>query len=135
MTYTTALGAINMAIQVLQYYAGWADKYHGKTIPTATGFYAYTRHEPIGVCAQITPWNLPLLLFAWKIAPALAMGNTVVLKPAPDTTLSTLHIAGMVKEAGFPPGVLNIVTGPGATGEFLCKHPKVCTYFLHQSRS
>ncbi|VDP93170.1 unnamed protein product [Echinostoma caproni] len=93
------------------YYAGWADKNHGKTIPVEGDFVCFTRHEPIGVCGQIIPWNFPLLMQAWKLAPALAMGNTVVMKTAEQTPLSANWVAHLTKEAGFPDGVVNIVSG------------------------
>lgn len=114
-----------MAIKVLRYFAGWADKNHGKTVPLDGDFFCYTRHEPVGVCGQIIPWNGPILMFAWKIAPALAMGNTVVVKPAEQTPLTALYCAELVKEAGFPPGVVNVVPGFGDAGQALCANKKV----------
>ncbi|XP_029999889.1 retinal dehydrogenase 1 [Sphaeramia orbicularis] len=102
-------------IKTLRYYGGWADKIHGKTIPVDGEYFTYTRHEPIGVCGQIIPWNFPVMMFAWKIAPALCCGNTVVIKPAEQTPLSALHMAALIKEAGFPPGVVNVVPGYGQT--------------------
>ncbi|KAK6037575.1 hypothetical protein COOONC_24920 [Cooperia oncophora] len=99
----------------LRYYAGWADKYHGKTIPIRGDYFTYTRHEPVGVCGQIIPWNFPLLMQAWKLGPALSMGNVVVMKPAEQTPLTALHVAGLIKEAGFPPGVVNLLPGYGPT--------------------
>ncbi|XP_030593038.1 retinal dehydrogenase 1 [Archocentrus centrarchus] len=102
-------------IKTLRYYSGWADKIHGKTIPVDGDYFTYTRHEPIGVCGQIIPWNFPLMMFVWKIAPALCCGNTVVIKPAEQTPLSALHLAALIKEAGFPPGVVNVVPGYGQT--------------------
>ncbi|KAL0270773.1 UNVERIFIED_CONTAM: hypothetical protein PYX00_008070 [Menopon gallinae] len=113
------------SIKVLRYYAGWADKIHGKTIPNDGNFFSFTRHEPVGVCGQIIPWNFPLLMMAWKLGPALAAGNTVVLKPAEQTPLSALYVAELVKEAGFPPGVVNVVPGFGKTGEAIVMHPDV----------
>merc|ERR1712000_800596 len=101
------------AAQCLRYYGGWADKIHGKTIEVNDAKMAYTRHEPIGVVGQIIPWNFPLLMLCWKIGPALACGNTVVLKTAEQTPLSILVFANLVEEAGFPPGVLNILNGHG----------------------
>jgi len=100
---------------VLRYYAGWADKVHGKTIEVNDSKFAYTRHEPIGVVGQITPWNFPILMLAWKIAPALATGNTIVFKPSEWTPLTALRIASLIHEVGFPPGVVNILTGLGNT--------------------
>jgi len=109
------------------YYAGLADKLHGEVIPTAKSNYlVYTRHEPVGVVAAITPWNSPLLLLTWKLAPALAAGCTVVVKPSDYTPASTVALAELVVEAGFPPGVVNVVTGWGpATGKALASHPGV----------
>lgn len=106
----------------LRYYAGWADKYHGKTIPMDGNFFNYTRHEAIGVCAQIIPWNFPITMVGMKIAPALAMGNTVVLKPAEQTCLTALYIAQLSKEAGFPNGVINVLPGYGEVGAALANH-------------
>ncbi|KAH8810728.1 aldehyde dehydrogenase domain-containing protein [Xylogone sp. PMI_703] len=97
----------------LRYYGGWADKIEGKVIDTNPNTFSYTRQEPIGVCGQIIPWNFPLLMLAWKIGPALATGNTVVLKTSEITPLSALVFAPLIKEAGFPPGVVNIITGLG----------------------
>ncbi|RUP47177.1 aldehyde dehydrogenase domain-containing protein [Jimgerdemannia flammicorona] len=112
-------------IQCFRYYAGWADKIHGKVIDTE-GAFSFTRHEPIGVCGAIIPWNFPLLMLAWKIAPALATGNTVVLKTSELTPLSGLKFASLVAEAGFPPGVINIITGYGPrAGDALARHSKV----------
>ncbi|XP_044518313.1 retinal dehydrogenase 2 isoform X2 [Gracilinanus agilis] len=87
-------------IKTLRYYAGWADKIHGMTIPVDGDYFTFTRHEPIGVCGQIIPWNFPLLMFAWKIAPALCCGNTVVIKPAEQTPLSALYMGALIKEVG-----------------------------------
>ena len=98
---------------VLGYYAGWADKLHGQTIETTPDKFAYTLREPLGVCGQIIPWNFPLAMAAWKLGPALACGNTVLLKPAEQTPLSILYFANLIKEAGFPPGVVNILNGYG----------------------
>ncbi|XP_068622791.1 aldehyde dehydrogenase, mitochondrial [Battus philenor] len=109
----------------LRYYAGWADKNHGMVLPTDGNYFAYTRHEPVGVCGQIIPWNFPLLMAAWKLGPALATGNTVVLKPAEQTPLSALYLAQLVKEAGFPAGVVNVLPGFGDTGAALVAHPDV----------
>ena len=115
---------MELCIKCIRYYAGWADKNHGKTIPVDGNFFTYTRHEPVGVCAQIIPWNFPLLMACWKLGPALAMGNTVVLKLAEQTPLSALFLASLIKEAGFPAGVVNILTGYGPEcGAPLAKHP------------
>ncbi|KAK7869070.1 hypothetical protein R5R35_000789 [Gryllus longicercus] len=111
--------------KVLRYYAGWADKNHGKTIAMDGPYFSYTRHEPVGVCGQIIPWNFPLLMLAWKLGPALATGNVVILKPAEQTPLTALYIAQLVKEAGFPPGVVNIVPGFGNAGEAIVNHPDI----------
>jgi len=98
-----------------RYFGGWADKVHGKTIPIDGNFFCYTRHEPVGVVGQIIPWNYPMLMQAWKLAPALATGNTVVMKPAEETPLSALRIGELIVEAGFPEGVVNLVPGYGPT--------------------
>ncbi|XP_041075279.1 retinal dehydrogenase 2-like [Polyodon spathula] len=102
-------------IKTLRYFAGWADKIHGMTIPVDGDYFTFTKHEPIGVCGQIIPWNFPLLMMAWKFAPALCCGNTVVIKPAEQTPLSSLYMGALIKEAGFPPGVVNILPGYGPT--------------------
>src|ERR1022692_2013354 len=113
--------AVDVAATVgcFRYFAGWSDKVHGKTIPVDGDFFCYTRHEPVGVVGQIIPWNFPLLMLAWKLAPALAAGNTVVLKPAETTPLSALLFCDVVRQAELPPGVVNIVTGDGRTGAAL----------------
>lgn len=117
---------LELSIRCYRYYAGWADKNHGKTIPIAGDFACYTRHEPVGVCGQIIPWNFPLLMQAWKLGPALSMGNCVVMKTAEQTPLTALYVAKLAMEAGFPPGVLNIVPGFGPTaGAALAEHPEV----------
>ena len=117
---------LNLVIKCYRYYAGWADKIHGKTIPTDGSVLTFTRHEPVGVVAQIIPWNFPLLMQAWKLAPALCAGNTVILKPAEQTPLTALYVGSLLVEAGFPPGVVNIVPGYGPTaGAALSSHPKV----------
>ncbi|TFK33767.1 Aldehyde/histidinol dehydrogenase [Crucibulum laeve] len=103
------------SIEVVKYFAGWADKITGQTIETLEAKFAYTRHEPIGVVGQIIPWNFPLLMFIWKIAPALATGNAIVLKPSEFTALSALLMCELIMEAGFPPGVVNVITGYGNT--------------------
>jgi acyl-CoA reductase-like NAD-dependent aldehyde dehydrogenase len=112
--------------ECFQYFAGWADKIHGETIPVRGNFLAYTLREPVGVVAAIVPWNFPLLLTAWKVAPALACGNTVIVKPASQTPLTALALAEAAAQVGFPPGVLNVVTGPGASvGRMLVEHPGI----------
>ncbi len=109
--------------EVFWYYAGWADKVQGKTIPIKGPYFCYTRHEPVGVVGQIIPWNFPLLMQAWKLAPALATGNTVVLKTAEQTPLSALRVGELIIEAGFPPGVVNILSGYGPTaGDAIARH-------------
>lgn len=125
--YTASYAAdVALSVRCLRYYAGWADKNHGKTIPVDGPFFAYTRHEPVGVCGQIIPWNFPLLMQAWKLGPALATGNVVVMKLAEQTPLTGLYVAELVKEAGFPPGVVNIVPGFGPTaGAAIVNHPDV----------
>lgn len=114
---------LHLVVKCYRYYAGWADKIQGKTIPIDGDFFCYTRHEPIGVCGQIIPWNFPLLMQAWKLGPALAAGNTIVMKPAEQTPLTALYIAQLIKEAGFPPGVVNLVPGYGPTaGAAISEH-------------
>ncbi|XP_071765020.1 retinaldehyde dehydrogenase 3 [Centroberyx gerrardi] len=111
------------SIKTLRYYAGWADKIHGKSLPVDESFMCFTKHEPVGVCGAIIPWNFPLLMFTWKIAPALSCGNTVVIKPAEQTPLTALHVGSLIKEAGFPPGVVNIVPGFGpSAGAAIASH-------------
>lgn len=115
-----------LVVDCLRYYAGWADKLEGKTIPIRGNYFCYTRHEPVGVAGQIIPWNFPLLMAAWKWGPALATGCTVVMKPAEQTPLSVLRMAELAMEAGYPKGVINIVPGYGETaGAALVKHPNV----------
>jgi aldehyde dehydrogenase (NAD+) len=114
------------AVDTLTYYAGWADKISGEVVSTRDDALTYTVREPVGVVAAIVPWNFPLMIGMWKLAPALACGCTIVMKPAELTSLSALRIGELALEAGLPPGVLNIVTGPGAVvGEALVKHPDV----------
>ena len=117
---------IPMAAECLQYFAGWADKIHGETVPVKGNGLVYTLREPLGVVAAIVPWNFPLLLAMWKVAPALAAGNTVVLKPASQTPLTALAFGQIALDAGLPPGVLNVITGSGATvGQAIVEHPGV----------
>jgi aldehyde dehydrogenase (NAD+) len=114
------------AIDTLTYYAGWADKISGDVVPTRDDALTYTVREPVGVVAAIVPWNFPLMIGMWKLAPALACGCTVVMKPAELTSLSALRIGELALEAGIPPGVFNIVTGPGrVVGDALVNHPDV----------
>jgi aldehyde dehydrogenase (NAD+) len=111
---------------VFDYYAGWVDKLYGETCPVEGPFLNYTLREPIGVCALVVPWNFPLLLAAWKLAPALAMGNTVVLKPSPFTSLSLVRFFELLHEMGeLPAGVVNLVLGGASTGETLVRHQGV----------
>jgi acyl-CoA reductase-like NAD-dependent aldehyde dehydrogenase len=110
----------------LRYFAGWPTKIEGDVLPvSAPNMHCYTRREPVGVCAQIIPWNFPLLMAAWKLGPALAAGCTIVLKPAEQTPLSALRLGELALEVGFPPGVLNVITGDGETGAALVDHPDV----------
>ena len=116
--------AVDVAATVgcFRYFAGWSDKVHGKTIPVDGDFFCYTRHEPVGVVGQIIPWNFPMLMLAWKLAPALATGNTVVMKPAEQTPLSALRIGELIVEAGFPEGVVNLLPGFGPTAGAAIAH-------------
>ncbi|KAF8165432.1 aldehyde dehydrogenase domain-containing protein [Crassisporium funariophilum] len=118
---------IGDSIQCLRYYAGWADKIIGQTIEVDNkAKLAFTRHEPIGVCAQIIPWNYPINMWAWKVAPALAVGCTVIMKPSELTPLTALKLSELVREAGFPPGVINTVPSLGPVGgAALAAHPDV----------
>jgi acyl-CoA reductase-like NAD-dependent aldehyde dehydrogenase len=114
---------IPAAAECFEYYGGWSDKVMGETIPVKGNHLTYTLREPVGVVAAIVPWNFPLLLAAWKVAPALACGNVVILKPASQTPLTALALAGLAMEVGFPPGVLNVITGAGSTvGQALVEH-------------
>lgn len=114
---------VQLSSGCLRYYGGWADKIHGKTIDTDPETFNYTRHEAVGVCGQIIPWNFPLLMWSWKIGPALATGNTVVLKTAEQTPLSGLFAATLCEKAGFPAGVVNIISGFGKTaGAAIASH-------------
>jgi aldehyde dehydrogenase (NAD+) len=117
---------IPFAAEVFRYYAGWATKIHGETLGLREGAFTFTLRQPVGVVGAIVPWNFPFLLSSWKIAPALAAGNTVVLKPASLTPLTALKLAELCQEAGLPEGVFNVVTGPGAAvGMALVRHPGV----------
>jgi betaine-aldehyde dehydrogenase len=109
-----------------EYFAGWATKIEGETIPVPGQMFNYTLREPVGVCGQIIPWNFPLLMAAWKLAPALAAGNTIVLKPAEQTPVNAMELGKLIQEAGFPDGVVNIVPGYGETaGAALASHPGI----------
>ncbi|HYN86579.1 MAG TPA: aldehyde dehydrogenase family protein [Pyrinomonadaceae bacterium] len=113
-------------VENFEYFAGWATKIEGETIPVPGPMFNYTLREPIGVCGQIIPWNFPLLMAAWKLAPALAAGNTVVLKPAEQTPVTAMELGKLFQEAGFPDGVINIVPGYGETaGAALASHPGI----------
>ncbi len=117
---------IPMVAEVIAYYAGWATKIHGETLPSRGNGFLYTLREPVGVVGAIVPWNFPLLLASWKVGPALASGCTIVLKPSETTPLSALKLGELALEAGIPPGVLNVVPGPGRTaGNALVEHPGV----------
>ncbi|KAK4568573.1 hypothetical protein RGQ29_004118 [Quercus rubra] len=121
-----AKSELPLIIRLFHYYAGWADKIHGLTVPADGDYHVQTLHEPIGVAGQIIPWNFPLVMFAWKVGPALACGNTIVLKTAEQTPLTALFVAKLFHEAGLPPGVLNIVSGYGPTaGAALASHMDV----------
>src|SRR5579863_2455305 len=114
------------AAETFRYYGGWVTKLYGETNPSDPAFFNYTLREPVGVCGQIIPWNFPLLMAAWKLGPALACGNTVILKPAEQTPLTALRLGELITEAGIPKGVVNIITGmgPGA-GSSIAEHPNV----------
>jgi acyl-CoA reductase-like NAD-dependent aldehyde dehydrogenase len=117
---------VHLAAEHLRYFAGWPTKIAGQTLPVAQrDMHCYTRMEPVGVCGQIIPWNFPLLMAAWKVAPALAAGCTIVLKPAEQTPVTGLRLGELALEAGIPEGVLNVITGDGQTGAALVDHPEV----------
>jgi acyl-CoA reductase-like NAD-dependent aldehyde dehydrogenase len=117
---------MNAAVRCLRYYAGWADKIHGQHIPADGNVFVVTRKEPVGVVGQIIPWNYPVLMASWKWGPALATGCTIVMKPAEQTPLSALYLANLTLEAGFPPGVINVVNGFGETaGVALASHMEI----------
>jgi aldehyde dehydrogenase (NAD+) len=121
--FTAKAADVPLAIACFRYFAGWADKIQGKTIPINGDYFCYTRLEPVGVVGQIIPWNFPLLMLAWKLAPALAAGNTIVMKPAEQTPLSALRVAELITEAGFPEGVVNMLPGYGPTaGAAIANH-------------
>jgi acyl-CoA reductase-like NAD-dependent aldehyde dehydrogenase len=121
-----AQGDIAAAVNHLRYYAGWPTKIEGETIPVSTpNVLCYTRREPVGVCGQIVPWNFPLLMSTWKIAPALAAGCTIVLKPAEQTPLTGLRLGELAQEAGIPDGVLNVLAGDGETGAAVVDDPGI----------
>jgi len=121
-----ARGELNQAIEDFEFFAGAATKIMGNTIPVPNAFLNYTVREPVGVCAGIVPWNYPIMMAAWKVAPALAAGNAMILKPASPTPLTALLLGEICMEAGIPAGVLNIITGPGSEiGTYLAEHPGV----------
>uniref|UniRef100_A0A131YMS3 Aldehyde dehydrogenase (NAD+) n=1 Tax=Rhipicephalus appendiculatus TaxID=34631 RepID=A0A131YMS3_RHIAP len=121
-----AVHDIKFSINSLRYCAGYCDKIHGRTVPADGNVFVYTRREPVGVIGQIIPWNVPMVMFCWKIGSALCTGNTVVVKPAEQTPLTALYTASLVADAGFPPGVVNVVPGFGETaGAALSNHMDV----------
>jgi aldehyde dehydrogenase (NAD+) len=122
---TRGLDVVRTAV-TFRYFGGMADKFQGSVVPVEQGFLNYVLREPVGVVGQIVPWNFPLMFTSWKMGPALAAGNTVVMKPAELTPLSTLHIAELARQVGFPKGVINIVPGYGnVAGQYLAEHPEV----------
>src|SRR5579885_2379746 len=126
MAISLARGMVAGAAEVFRYYGGWSTKIYGETNPSDPSLFNYTLREPVGVCGQIIPWNGPLAMFAWKIAPALACGNVSVLKPAEQTPLTALRLGELVLEAGVPDGVVNIITGFGETaGAAIASHPDI----------
>lgn len=125
-TITDSVGDLQGVVNTLRYYAGWADKIEGKTVPVRGSFLSYTLRQPVGVIGQIIPWNFPLLMLAWKWGPALVCGNTIVMKPAEQTPLTALRAGELAIEAGFPPGVINLLNGFGeTTGDAIVAHPDV----------
>lgn len=123
---TDSRGDVQGVVNSLRYYGGWADKIEGRTVPVRGNFLSYTLRQPVGVVGQIIPWNFPLLMLAWKWGPALACGNTIVMKPAEQTPITAMKMAELALEAGFPPGVINLVNGFGETaGAALVAHPQV----------
>lgn len=125
-TIAAAEGQITQAIEDFEFYAGAVTTYGGRTNPVPNGFFNYTVKEPVGVCAQIIPWNYPLMMAAWKVAPALAAGCTVILKPASNTPITAYMLAEICEEAGVPPGVMNVLTGSGSEiGPYLTEHPGI----------
>ncbi|XP_037565920.1 aldehyde dehydrogenase 1A1-like [Dermacentor silvarum] len=124
--YKYAQEDIDTSVKHLRYYAGYADKVHGKTIPADGSYFTYTRCEPVGICGQILPWNFPVVLIAMKLAPALAAGCVCIVKPAEQTPLTALYVAQLCKEAGIPKGVVNVVPGYGPTaGAAIAEHPEI----------
>lgn len=124
--YMNAVYDVYGSVNCLRYYAGWTDKICGDTVPSDGPHLTYTRKEPVGVVGQIIPWNYPMLMLAWKWGPALAAGCTIVMKPAEQTPLTALYLCSLVKEAGFPAGVVNMVPGYGPTaGNAIVMHPEI----------
>ncbi len=125
-TINDSQGDMQGVVNTLRYYAGWADKIEGRTLPVRGDFLSYTLRQPVGVVGQIIPWNFPLMMLAWKWGPALACGNTILLKPAEQTPLTALRMGELALEAGFPAGVINILNGLGeTTGDAIVRHPEV----------
>jgi aldehyde dehydrogenase (NAD+) len=125
-TIVDSRGDLEGVCNTLRYYAGWADKIEGKTVPVKGNFLSYTLRQPVGVVGQIIPWNFPLLMLAWKWGPALACGNTIIMKPAEQSPITALRVAALAQEAGIPDGVINMIPGYGETaGAALVTHPDV----------
>jgi acyl-CoA reductase-like NAD-dependent aldehyde dehydrogenase len=126
MAISLARGMVAGAVDTFRYYAGWSTKIYGETNPSDPSFFNYTLREPVGVCGQIIPWNGPIAMLAWKVAPALACGNVSILKPAEQTPLTALRLGELILEAGIPEGVVNIITGFGETaGAAIASHPDI----------
>jgi acyl-CoA reductase-like NAD-dependent aldehyde dehydrogenase len=126
MAISTATRMANGAANTFRYYAGWATKIYGETNPSDPSMFNYTLREPVGVCGQIVPWNGPISMFAWKVAPALACGNVSIIKPAEQTPLTALRLGELLLEAGIPEGVVNVITGFGETaGAAIAEHPGI----------
>jgi acyl-CoA reductase-like NAD-dependent aldehyde dehydrogenase len=126
MAISLARGMVAGAVDTFRYYAGWSTKIYGETNPSDPGTFNYTLREPVGVCGQIIPWNGPIAMLAWKVAPALACGNVSILKPAEQTPLTALRLGELILEAGIPEGVVNIITGFGETaGAAIANHPDI----------
>ncbi len=126
MAISLAKGMASGAADTFRYYAGWATKIYGETNPSDPSMFNYTLREPVGVCGQIIPWNGPVAMFAWKIAPALTCGNVCIIKPAEQTPLTALFLGELIQEAGIPEGVVNIITGFGETaGAAIASHPDI----------
>src|SRR5579871_3515571 len=125
-TISDSRGDMQGVVNTLRYYAGWADKIEGRTVPVRGNFLSYTLRQPVGVVGQIIPWNFPLLMLAWKWGPALACGNTIVMKLAEQTPLTGMRVAALAQEAGFPDGVVNVLNGYGeTTGAAIVSHPDI----------